>query len=83
MEIWASQSSTLVEVLAKADISSDQIAAIGITNQRETTMVWDRKETGKPIYNAIVWQCRRTAATSASSSSATAWKSTSATPPAW
>ncbi len=60
MEIWASQSSTLVEVLAKADISSDQIAAIGITNQRETTMVWER-ETGKPIYNAIVWQCRRTA----------------------
>ena len=60
MEIWASQSSTLVEVLAKADISSDEIAAIGITNQRETTVVWER-ETGKPIYNAIVWQCRRTA----------------------
>lgn len=60
MEIWATQSSTLVEVLAKADISSDQIAAIGITNQRETTIVWER-ETGKPIYNAIVWQCRRTA----------------------
>ena len=60
MEIWATQSSTLVEVLAKADISSDQIAAIGITNQRETTIVWE-KETGKPIYNAIVWQCRRTA----------------------
>lgn len=59
MEIWASQSSTLVEVLAKADISSDEIAAIGITNQRETTVVWER-ETGKPIYNAIVWQCRRT-----------------------
>jgi len=60
MEIWASQSSTLVEVLAKADISSDQIAAIGITNQRETVVIWD-KETGKPIHNAIVWQCRRTA----------------------
>ncbi|KEY58963.1 glycerol kinase GlpK [Serratia sp. DD3] len=60
MEIWSSQSSTLVEVLAKADISSDQIAAIGLTNQRETTIVWE-KETGKPIYNAIVWQCRRTA----------------------
>ncbi len=60
MEIWASQSSTLVEVLAKADIRSDQIAAIGITNQRETAVVWD-KETGKPIHNAIVWQCRRTA----------------------
>ncbi|MCE1787040.1 glycerol kinase, partial [Enterobacter hormaechei] len=60
MEIWATQSSTLVEVLAKADISSDQIAGIGITNQRETTIIWE-KETGKPIYNAIVWQCRRTA----------------------
>ena len=44
----------------ESDISSDQIAAIGITNQRETTIVWE-KETGKPIYNAIVWQCRRTA----------------------
>ncbi|MDF2154412.1 glycerol kinase GlpK [Vibrio sp. CAU 1672] len=60
MEIWASQSSTLVEVLAKSGIRSDQLAAIGITNQRETTIVWD-KETGKPVYNAIVWQCRRTA----------------------
>ncbi|MBD1228172.1 glycerol kinase GlpK [Xenorhabdus griffiniae] len=60
MEIWASQSSTLVEVLAKADIRSDEIASIGITNQRETTIIWE-KETGKPIYNAIVWQCRRTA----------------------
>lgn len=60
MEIWASQSSTLVEALAKADIGSDQIAGIGITNQRETTVVWD-KESGKPVYNAIVWQCRRTA----------------------
>lgn len=60
MEIWASQSSTLTEALAKADISSDQIAAIGITNQRETAIVWE-KATGKPIYNAIVWQCRRTA----------------------
>lgn len=60
MEIWATQSSTLNEVVAKTGISSDQIAAIGITNQRETTIVWD-KNTGKPIYNAIVWQCRRTA----------------------
>lgn len=60
MEIWASQSSTLNEVVAKAGITSDQIAAIGITNQRETTIVWE-KATGKPIYNAIVWQCRRTA----------------------
>ncbi|WP_038174976.1 glycerol kinase GlpK [Vibrio pacinii] len=60
LEIWATQSSTLIEVLAKSGISSDQLAAIGITNQRETTIVWN-KETGKPIYNAIVWQCRRTA----------------------
>ena len=60
MEIWATQSSTLNEVVAKAGISVEEIAAIGITNQRETTIVWE-KETGKPIYNAIVWQCRRTA----------------------
>lgn len=60
MEIWASQSSTLVEVLAKAGINSDEVAAIGITNQRETTVIWD-KVTGRPVYNAIVWQCRRTA----------------------
>ncbi len=60
MEIWATQSSTLVEVLAQEGINSDEIAAIGITNQRETTVVWD-KTTGKPVYNAIVWQCRRTA----------------------
>ncbi len=59
MEIWATQSSTLNEVVAKADITSDQIAAIGITNQRETTIVWE-KATGRPVYNAIVWQCRRT-----------------------
>ncbi|NRB23671.1 glycerol kinase GlpK [Shewanella sp.] len=58
MEIWASQSSTLIEVLARADIHSDEVAAIGITNQRETTVIWD-KNTGKPVYNAIVWQCRR------------------------
>ena len=58
MEIWASQSSTLIEVLARADIHSEQVAAIGITNQRETTVIWE-KATGKPVYNAIVWQCRR------------------------
>ncbi|MBP3139403.1 glycerol kinase GlpK [Aliivibrio fischeri] len=62
LEIYATQSSTLVETLAKAGIRSDQIAGIGITNQRETTIVWN-KETGKPVYNAIVWQCRRTAGT--------------------
>ncbi|EEW09804.1 glycerol kinase GlpK [Vibrio mimicus] len=60
LEIYATQSSTLVEALGKAGIRSDQVAAIGITNQRETTVVWN-KETGKPVYNAIVWQCRRTA----------------------
>jgi glycerol kinase len=58
MEIWSSQSSTLIEVLARAGIEGQDVAAIGITNQRETTVIWD-KSTGKPIYNAIVWQCRR------------------------
>ncbi|WP_153630001.1 glycerol kinase GlpK, partial [Pseudomonas aeruginosa] len=61
MEIWATQSSTLVEALAQASIEHDQVAAIGITNQRETTLVWDR-HSGRPIHNAIVWQCRRSAA---------------------
>lgn len=61
MEIWSSQSSSLIEVLARASISADEVASIGITNQRETTVVWD-KRTGKPIYNAIVWQCRRSQA---------------------
>jgi len=60
-EIWATQSATLTEALAKAGITSDEVAAIGITNQRETTVIWD-KTTGKPVYNAIVWQCRRTTA---------------------
>ncbi|MEO2506399.1 glycerol kinase GlpK [Clostridium paraputrificum] len=59
MEIWASQYGVLQEVMAKINISPKNIAAIGITNQRETTIVWD-KTTGEPIYNAIVWQCRRT-----------------------
>lgn len=59
-QIWATQSSTLTEALAGVGISSDEIAGIGITNQRETTVVWE-KATGKPVYNAIVWQCRRTA----------------------
>ncbi|SHK30284.1 glycerol kinase [Anaerobranca californiensis DSM 14826] len=60
MEIWGTQSGVAREVLERAGISPFEIAAIGITNQRETTVVWD-KNTGKPIYNAIVWQCRRTA----------------------
>lgn len=59
MEIWASQYGVLQEVIAKTNIDVSDIAGIGITNQRETTIVWD-KITGKPIYNAIVWQCRRT-----------------------
>ncbi|WP_114786347.1 glycerol kinase GlpK [Vibrio tetraodonis] len=61
MEIYATQSSVLVEALGKSGIRSDEVAGIGITNQRETTIVWN-KDTGKPVYNAIVWQCRRTAA---------------------
>ena len=60
MEIYASQYATLCECIAKSGISPSQIAGIGITNQRETTIVWE-KSTGKPVYNAIVWQCRRTA----------------------
>ncbi len=59
-EIWSSQFGTVAEAVARAGISMKQIAAIGITNQRETTVVWDRT-TGLPIYNAIVWQDRRTA----------------------
>lgn len=59
-EIWSSQISVAAEVIAKVGISGKEIAAIGITNQRETTIVWDR-ETSEPIYNAIVWQDRRTA----------------------
>jgi len=58
-EIWSSQASCMSEVLAQSQITPDQIAGIGITNQRETTIVWDRK-TGKPLANAIVWQDRRT-----------------------
>ncbi|MGN6135434.1 MAG: FGGY family carbohydrate kinase, partial [Aureliella sp.] len=61
LEIWSSQLAVAREALAKANLSLDDIAAIGITNQRETTIVWDRK-TGRPIANAIVWQDRRTAA---------------------
>ena len=59
MEIYANQYAALTECIAKSGISSDEIAAVGITNQRETVIVWD-KGTGRPIYNAIVWQCRRT-----------------------
>ncbi len=60
LEIWSSVSSVIAEALANKDIRGEEIAAIGITNQRETTVVWD-KNTGDPIYNAIVWQSRQTA----------------------
>ena len=58
-EIWSTQAGVALEAITKAGLESDNIAAIGITNQRETTIVWNRK-TGKPVYNAIVWQDRRT-----------------------
>ncbi len=58
--IWQSQLNCARQVIAEANITAADVAAIGITNQRETTVVWDRK-TGVPVYNAIVWQCRRTA----------------------
>src|SRR6476620_2340945 len=61
MEIWSTQVSVATEALVKSGITPKDIAALGITNQRETTVVWDRK-TGKPIHNAIVWQDRRTSA---------------------
>ncbi|PXA04834.1 glycerol kinase [Coraliomargarita sinensis] len=60
MKIWSSQNATAADALSKANLSADDIAAVGLTNQRETTIVWD-KESGKPVYNAIVWQDRRTA----------------------
>lgn len=59
MEIWAAQFSVMAEAMGKIGATAENIAAIGITNQRETTIVWDKK-TGLPVYNAIVWQCRRT-----------------------
>ena len=59
MEIWSRTQDVIRGALTKGNISPDEIAAVGITNQRETTVVWDKK-TGKPIYNAIVWQCTRT-----------------------
>ena len=60
MEIWSSQYGVLMEVLAQSGVDVRELAGIGITNQRETAIVWDR-DTGRPVYNAIVWQCRRTA----------------------
>lgn len=61
MEIYASQYGVMTELMARSGVEPEEIAAIGITNQRETTVLWD-KNTGRPVYNAIVWQCRRTAA---------------------
>lgn len=60
MEIWSSQLAVAIEAMAMVGAKTEDISGIGITNQRETTIVWD-KETGAPVYNAIVWQCRRTA----------------------
>ena len=60
MEIYSSQYAVMMEVIAKSGVNVSEIAGIGITNQRETTILWDRK-TGRPIHHAIVWQCRRTA----------------------
>ena len=60
MEIYASQYAVMMEVIAQTGVNARDISAIGVTNQRETTILWDR-QTGRPIYNAIVWQCRRTA----------------------
>ena len=61
VEIWNTEKRALIEAVDAAHIDPKKIAAIGITNQRETTILWERA-TGKPVYNAIVWQCRRTAA---------------------
>ncbi len=60
MEIWSSQLAVAIEAMAMVGAKPDEISGIGITNQRETTIVWDKK-TGQPVYPAIVWQCRRTA----------------------
>ena len=58
-EIWSNQLGVCVEALNRASLCAEEIAGIGVTNQRETTIVWD-KNTGNPVHNAIVWQCRRT-----------------------
>lgn len=60
LEIWETQKKVMIEAMIGLNIGAEDVAGIGITNQRETTILWD-KNTGKPIYNAIVWQCRRTA----------------------
>ena len=60
VEIWSSQYAVMMEVIAQSGAAPEEIAAIGLANQRETTVVWDRAS-GLPVYNAICWQCRRTA----------------------
>src|SRR5215469_5631795 len=60
MEIYSSQYAVMMELIARQGIDPADIAAIGVANQRETTVLWD-KASGRPVYNAIVWQCRRTA----------------------
>ena len=60
MEIYSSQYAVMMEVITQSGVEVSDIKGIGITNQRETTILWDKK-TGRPVYNAIVWQCRRTA----------------------
>ena len=60
LEIWKSVEETILDCCVRSDVELSDIFAIGITNQRETTVLWDKK-TGKPVHNAIVWQCRRTA----------------------
>jgi len=60
MEIYSSQVAVMTEVLLQSGVPIDEVAAVGITNQRETAIIWD-KQTGRPIHNAVVWQCRRTA----------------------
>ena len=81
-EIWSTQAGVAAKPSTRAGMSGTAIAAIGITNQRETTIVWDR-ETGKPIYNAIVWQDRRTADFCDAAESAAASRQKSARRPAW
>ena len=81
MEIWSSQYGVMNEVIAQSGVDPRDIAGIGITNQRETTILWD-KNTGRPVYNAIVWQCRRTAPLVDELLKTPAWQTTSGKTPA-
>ena len=80
-EIWATQTGLMYEAMSKIDITINEIAGIGITNQRETTVLWD-KETGRPVHKAIVWQCRRTAGYCDELKNS-AWQSSSAAKQDW